>query len=478
MEMEKLEKTKAKQKEIDDLAAVNKTRSGSKRTSLEKSSSGSKSNDLELEKLNNDYQVNGDVNQKARESINEANSKSNNSNDSNNNSSNTNKSMFKQNALKMRYDTQTSYDLSFFLQQQKDSSQRNLISPQIRFVMFQFLFTTVRPFTSEFLTRNVLELIFKRTQLKETRRLDQKSPCEYLYHYGKGCNYFILILSGEATIEVGKEKLEFPAGPFAYFGVNALLCGCENVEQVLADDVSLANQTEDKKSHSKLYIPDFSLRVDDRCVFIKIDRDLWRNGVIKSRLEIQNNQMSDTIDLIANNNEQLLPNTNNKLPEDDYVVDLPANLSKFHSLSNRNLGNIINDNNQKIRTFSNIHTRRSTLTIDALNKVQEVAKSRANSPRKDNNLNTNNDSKNQSDIANSVNNLSDITYSNTNSKLDNKTKDYETNSMSTDINSETEPFLKKNHSTASLHSRLNKNKNLNDNIKTDKYQTLSEKDLI
>ena len=40
------------------------------------------------------------------------------------------------------YESQTSHDLSFFLQQQKESGQRALISPQIRFVMFQFLSTS------------------------------------------------------------------------------------------------------------------------------------------------------------------------------------------------------------------------------------------------------------------------------------------------------------------------------------------------
>ena len=221
-------------------------------------------------------------------------------------------------AATVTYKAQTSNDLSFFLQQQKENAHRNLISPQIRFVMFQFLFTTVKPFTCEFLTKNVLELIFKRSLLKESRRLDAKSPSDYLYQYGKGCNYFILILSGEAIIEVGKEKLEFPAGPFAYFGVNALLCGCETFEQVLLDEpATLTDETATTGAASaateevgtgsssatstrrsiRPYVPDFSLRVDDRCVYIKIDRDLWRNGVIKSRLEMQNNQISDNIDL-------------------------------------------------------------------------------------------------------------------------------------------------------------------------------------
>lgn len=191
-------------------------------------------------------------------------------------------------------DTPVSKDLSFFLQQQKDASQRALISPQIRFVMFQFLFTTVRPFTSEFLTKNVLELIFKKAVFKESKRIDHKQPPEYLYRYGRGCHYFILILSGEATIEVGKERLEFPAGPFSYFGENALLCGRNTVDQVINEDLSgyhppaqtVNSSTEETAStsvantpnaaqplqipslhiplHSKLYVPDFSLRVDDR----------------------------------------------------------------------------------------------------------------------------------------------------------------------------------------------------------------------
>jgi hypothetical protein len=88
-----------------------------------------------------------------------------------------------------------SKDLSFFLQQQKDTSQRALISPQIRFVMFQFLFTTVRPFTSEFLTKNVLELIFKKALFKESKRLDHKQPPEYLYRYTIIFNHSSIIYS-------------------------------------------------------------------------------------------------------------------------------------------------------------------------------------------------------------------------------------------------------------------------------------------
>lgn len=268
------------------------------------------------------------------------------------------------------YESQASKDLSFFLQQQKDSAQRTLISPQIRFVMFQFLFTTVKPFTSEFLTKNVLELIFKRATFKESRRTDPKSPPDYLYHYGKGCNYFILILSGEATIEVGKEKLEFPAGPFAYFGMNALLCGAETVDQVLQEEHSpqpspmpSPSTSEESKTimNSKFYVPDFSLRVDTKCVYMKIDRDLWRNGVIKSRYEILNNHKSDSIDYFPSNSDQ---------PTDSDVASLnnsKVDISPHHLLL---LKQIKDPYKSKLSIKS---TRRSTIAANALAKAQQAS---------------------------------------------------------------------------------------------------------
>ncbi len=144
----------------------------------------------------------------------------------------------------------------------------------------------MKPFTSEFLTKNVLELIFKRGDVfKESRRAQDKSSPEYLYQYGKRCNYFIIILTGEATIEVGFEKLEFIAGQFAYFGVNALVNDGDSADQILKSD---------KQHH---YTPDFSLRVDDRCVYFKIERDLWFNGVRKSKYEVENSEMCNNIDI-------------------------------------------------------------------------------------------------------------------------------------------------------------------------------------
>ena len=274
------------------------------------------------------------------------------------------------------YESQTSHDLSFFLQQ--NSSQRALISPQIRFVMFQFLFTTVKPMTYEFLTKNVLELIFRKAEIKESRCLEHRTKAEYLYEYGKGCNYFILILSGEATIEVGKEKLEFPAGPFAYFGVNALLCGCETVDQVIQEDlclpisggaapspaISVKLGQEPAKPYvasSKQYIPDFSLRVDDRCVYLKVDRDLWRSGVIKSRYERLHNQVSETIDIVSSDRKSEHLESASRSGDVELATPSPLPPSKPKVISTSD-------------SLTNI--RRSTIAASTFDKITQVNKAK------------------------------------------------------------------------------------------------------
>lgn len=294
------------------------------------------------------------------------------------------------------YESQTSHDLSFFLQQ--NSSQRALISPQIRFVMFQFLFTTVKPMTYEFLTKNVLELIFRKAEIKESRCLEHRTKVEYLYEYGKGCNYFILILSGEATIEVGKEKLEFPAGPFAYFGVNALLCGSETVEQVIQEDqigpvpsttpatlaaggvstggapspaVSAKLSQEAKPHSSKQYIPDFSLRVDDRCVYLKVDRDLWRSGVIKSRYERLHNHVSETIDIVSSSDRKSEQLESGSRTDEPPPIQMPVKPPKVMNTSD---------------SLTNI--RRSTIAASTFDKITQVNKAKMQQQQQQQNLQT------------------------------------------------------------------------------------------
>ncbi len=346
-------------------------------------------------------------------------------------------------------ETQNSHDLSFFIQQQKEGGQRALISPQIRFVMFQFLFTTVKPFTSEFLTKHVLELIFKKVAFKESsRRESSKSHPEYLYKYGQGCNHFILILSGEATIEVGREKLEFPAGPFAYFGTNALLCGAEKAEDILNEDalsvscstpISSPPQSDTTKlSHksstnssftSKQYIPDFSLRVDEKCVYLKLDRELWRTGVIKSQYEIKNNELSDNIDYFPSNEESsnydIANNTSASIYKNNGIIKsleqnvLPFKDKRRSTISAVARSHIITSNSPFPLTPTSQKGKNYQQFLP-LNEIQ--SENKANNLRSDSSINisektNNNNTVNQS-ISIELNDLDKINSLNSNTSLD------------------------------------------------------------
>ncbi len=104
-----------------------------------------------------------------------------------------------------------------------------------------------------------------------------------------------------------------------------MLCGAEKSEEVIADitskdfsstptshpqsmpsSINSARMSPDKISRkaSKYYVPDFSLRVDDKCVYLKLDRELWRNGVIKSQYEKNNHELTDNIDYSPSNDEE------------------------------------------------------------------------------------------------------------------------------------------------------------------------------
>lgn len=58
----------------------------------------------------------------------------------------------------------------------------------------------------------------------EARKADvcEMDSNNVLYRRGQPADYFIMILEGRALVIVTKENQEYDAGPFCYYGVNAL----------------------------------------------------------------------------------------------------------------------------------------------------------------------------------------------------------------------------------------------------------------
>jgi hypothetical protein len=121
----------------------------------------------------------------------------------------------------------------------------------------------------------VLETFLKQPNLLRERRNLSEIDGVYLYKYGVEADYFIVILDGSATVEVGTDAIEINAGLFSYYGVNALIEGHETTpEQIIGAENEI-----------KPYKPEFSLKVNSYCVYLKISRKEWKDAIKKTLLE-------------------------------------------------------------------------------------------------------------------------------------------------------------------------------------------------
>lgn len=157
-----------------------------------------------------------------------------------------------------------------------DQTNKPVISSQIRKALFYFLASSVKPFSGEFLNPRLLETFLRKPELIKEKRNLEEDECDinmYLYKYGVECDYFIIILEGEAVLHVGKEGMEVNAGLFSYYGVDAL------VDEAEMDPVKCINIP------YKPYKPEFSLKVKSYCVYLQITRNVWKEAVKQSMIE-------------------------------------------------------------------------------------------------------------------------------------------------------------------------------------------------
>lgn len=131
----------------------------------------------------------------------------------------------------------------------------------------------------EFISPKILETFLRQPELTFEKRnlVEVENENDYLYTYGVSCDYFIIILDGSATVQIGKkekERMEINAGLFSYYGVDSL---------VYEDEQDPLKALQDEKRTP--YEPEFSLKVDSYCVYLKITRKAWKDAVRKSLME-------------------------------------------------------------------------------------------------------------------------------------------------------------------------------------------------
>ncbi|KAF9414625.1 hypothetical protein HW555_007554 [Spodoptera exigua] len=141
--------------------------------------------------------------------------------------------------------------------------QRVHVSPQLVLATFQFLSTSVDPFKVDHISETVLRRLLKQDVIQHIKLRgdeDKNDPKRYVFSEGKPVDYFVLILEGRVEVTVGRENLVFEAGPFTYFGVQALT---QNVGLAEAPAPSTLGSLQNLNMDSMLrhsFVPDYSVR--------------------------------------------------------------------------------------------------------------------------------------------------------------------------------------------------------------------------
>lgn len=113
-------------------------------------------------------------------------------------------------------------DFSIFAE--RSDNQHYHISPQLTLATYQYLSASVDLFKPDIISEQTLKRLLKQDiflHIKKSK--DKKDHSIYIYQQGKAVDFFVLILEGRVEVTVGKENLIFEAGPFTYFGLQALI---------------------------------------------------------------------------------------------------------------------------------------------------------------------------------------------------------------------------------------------------------------
>ncbi|XP_048485877.1 unextended protein [Plutella xylostella] len=209
---------------------------------------------------------------------------------------------------------------------ERHETQRIHISPQLTLATFQFLSTSVDAFRPELVSETVLRRLLQQDVVRQVKvKAKSKSDAAMLvYQQGKAVDYFVLILEGRVRVTVGREALVFEAGPFTYFGVQALTQNVGVAESPTPSAVgSLQNlQVEALLRHT--FVPDYSVRAITDVFYLIVKRSLYmaakratlmEKGVLSKGLGPTNEQFDTEVDkLLQSVDEDLSVSGDHKTP--------------------------------------------------------------------------------------------------------------------------------------------------------------------
>ncbi|KAJ2938677.1 hypothetical protein O0L34_g12004 [Tuta absoluta] len=190
---------------------------------------------------------------------------------------------------------------------ERHENQRIHISPQLTLATFQFLSTSVDAFRPDTVSETVLRRLLKQDVIQyiKVKGKSKKEPTTYVYQQGKPVDYFVLILEGRVEVTVGRENLVFEAGPFTYFGVQALT---QNVGVAESPTPSAQGSLQNINLDTILrytFVPDYSVRAITEVYYLTVKRSLYlaakratlmEKGALSKGATITNEQFDTEVD--------------------------------------------------------------------------------------------------------------------------------------------------------------------------------------
>ncbi|CAH2062154.1 unnamed protein product, partial [Iphiclides podalirius] len=193
------------------------------------------------------------------------------------------------------------------------------VSPQLVLAAFQFLSTSVDPFRQDMISETVLRRLLKQDVMQHIKLRgdeDRNDPKRYVFQEGKPVDYFVLILEGRVEVTVGRENLVFEAGPFTYFGVQALT---QNVGLAETPAPSTLGSLQNLNMDSMLrhtFVPDYSVRAIAELYYLTIKRSMYLAAKRATLMEKGALNKGGT-------NEQIEPEVDKLLREGDRIEEVP-----------------------------------------------------------------------------------------------------------------------------------------------------------
>nr|XP_032526212.1 metal transporter CNNM4-like isoform X1 [Danaus plexippus plexippus] len=245
---------------------------------------------------------------------------------------------------------------------ERHENQRIHISPQLTLATFQFLSTSVDAFKPDTVSETVLRRLLRQDVIHyiKMKGKSKREASTYVYQQGKAVDYFVLILEGRVEVTVGRENLMFEAGPFTYFGVQALT---QNVGVAESPTPSAMGSLQNINMEAMLrhtFVPDYSVRAVSDLYYLAVKRSLYLAAKRATLMEkgalskgATNEQFDTEVDkLLQSVDEDMSISGENKTPSrqvspNPAVPPSPATRASFSRMSPDRNGDIFGRDEQE-----------------------------------------------------------------------------------------------------------------------------------